>query len=473
MPLRQLVLVLVLVLVLQMMPDVSDAYSSGAGSCSVPSRHGGGNGAATTSFSAPSSASAGESVTVTLSGSSFTGFIVKASQGTFTGHSTSTMTKAKPCSGFSSAATHRSGSAKSSVSFTLMMPASGSVSIQGQVVSSYSSSHTVASTTISVSSSTPPPPSPPPPPPPPPVVNCAGSWGNWGACSATCGGGRQSRSYTVTTAASGGGASCPASNGATQGRDCNTDACSVNCAGSWGNWGACSATCGGGRQSRSYTVTTAASGGGASCPASNGATQGRVCGEAVCSVQEVSRDCSGSWGNWGACSATCGGGSQTRRFAISAPASGGGELCGSTDGATETQNCNTDACAAEEVATTEPRVAQDETTVQESESEEEQQQLGGTRNRVPIRRGDSLEPRQKKRIGSSLIISADIASIAPGTPARASFESDFRATMSTSLGAVVQPEDIEISSIAAGPTGERSEVPSLCGLAMVNSVVDM
>ena len=117
-------------------------------------------------------------------------------------------------------------------------------------------------------------------------------------------------------------------------------------------------------------------------------------------------------------------------------------------------------------------MAHDETTVQESESEEEQQQLSGTRVRVPIRRGDSLEPRQKKRIGSSLTISADIALIAPGTPARASFESDFRATMSASLGAAVQPGDIEISSITAGSTGERSEVPSLCGLATVKSVLD-
>jgi hypothetical protein len=120
-------------------------------------------------------------------------------------------------------------------------------------------------------------------------------------------------------------------------------------------------------------------------------------------------------------------------------------------------------------------VAQDESTVADSESEEpqyhqqqqqQQQQQAGTRNRVPTRHGDSVESRQKKRIGSSLTIPADIASIAPGTRARASFESDFCATMAASLGAAVQGEDIEISSITAGPTGEKSAVLSLYRLAM-------
>merc|ERR1711871_1722676 len=191
---------------------------------------GGGSGTTTTEFSAPSSASPGQSVTVTLSGSSFKGFIVKASQGTFTGHSAATETQAKTgCTGYSSAASHINSAAKSSISFTLTMPASGLVTIEGQVVTGSSSSHTVASTTITVSSSS--------TPPPPPVVDCAGTWSSWGACSATCGGGTQSRSYTVSTPASGGGTSCPASHGEMQSQQCNTGACPVDCVGSWSSWG--------------------------------------------------------------------------------------------------------------------------------------------------------------------------------------------------------------------------------------------
>ena len=109
---------------------------------------------------------------------------------------------------------------------------------------------------------------------PPPPVNCAGGWGGWGSCSETCGGGTQSRSYSVTTAASGGGAACPAA----QNRNCNTAACAVNCVGSWGGWGSCSETCGGGTQSRTYSVTTSASGGGAACPAA----QNRGCNNDAC-----------------------------------------------------------------------------------------------------------------------------------------------------------------------------------------------
>jgi hypothetical protein len=40
-----------------------------------------------------------------------------------------------------------------------------------------------------------------------------------------------------------------------------------DCGGSWGGWGPCSAVCAGGRQTRSYTVVTTAAIGGVACPA--------------------------------------------------------------------------------------------------------------------------------------------------------------------------------------------------------------
>ena len=53
----------------------------------------------------------------------------------------------------------------------------------------------------------------------------------------------------------------------------------------------------------------------------------------------------GAWSDWDACNATCGGGSQFKTFTISVPQEGFGEDCGPENGATETQICNTDVCS--------------------------------------------------------------------------------------------------------------------------------
>ena len=66
----------------------------------------------------------------------------------------------------------------------------------------------------------------------PTPVDCDGSWGSWGACSASCGSGARLRSFTQTRAASDGGLSCAerfdgAEGGATETRACATSACSM------------------------------------------------------------------------------------------------------------------------------------------------------------------------------------------------------------------------------------------------------
>ena len=59
--------------------------------------------------------------------------------------------------------------------------------------------------------------------PPPDPINCVGSWPGWGACSETCGGGLQSRTWTTTTAPQHGGTACPSPS--TQSQACSTQAC--------------------------------------------------------------------------------------------------------------------------------------------------------------------------------------------------------------------------------------------------------
>ena len=54
-------------------------------------------------------------------------------------------------------------------------------------------------------------------------VNCEGSWSDFGECSVTCGGGTQTRAYTVTTQPQYGGTPCPDT--LEESQPCNTQAC--------------------------------------------------------------------------------------------------------------------------------------------------------------------------------------------------------------------------------------------------------
>merc|ERR1719245_2767274 len=117
------------------------------------------------------------------------------------------------------------------------------------------------------------------------------NWTGWSSCSETCGTGTQKRTRTVTRQPEQGqnglpsGQACP---GLEQTQNCNTQACPVDCVVSgFGEWGACSAECDGGKQTRSKTITTPAANNGVACP-----TPAQMTEEQDCNTQPC-RDCDG------------------------------------------------------------------------------------------------------------------------------------------------------------------------------------
>ncbi|XP_078374550.1 properdin-like isoform X2 [Oculina patagonica] len=163
-------------------------------------------------------------------------------------------------------------------------------------------------------------------------------WGSWGDCSVTCGGGTQKRSRSCTNPPMAHGGK-PCTGPSEMARDCNMHVmCPVNGGWTmWGNWGKCSVTCGGGTQTRSRSCTNP--------PAAHG-------GNPCVGLKKLAQDCNKdvfcpvnggwtTWGNWDKCSVTCGGGTQTRsRSCTNPPVAHGGNPCvGQTK---MTQNCNKD-----------------------------------------------------------------------------------------------------------------------------------
>jgi len=138
-------------------------------------------------------------------------------------------------------------------------------------------------------------------------------WSEWSTCSHACDGGQTSRSREIQTQAQNFGKPCAGVLFQTQ--SCNTQACPgnepVDCMwGIWGDWSACSKTCGGGQFARHRAIDTEPAAGGRQCDARSAMETG-PCNIAACygSFQVCGWS---DWGDWVACSTTCGGGQRDR-----------------------------------------------------------------------------------------------------------------------------------------------------------------
>jgi hypothetical protein len=154
-----------------------------------------------------------------------------------------------------------------------------------------------------------------------PKQDCVvGAWGIWEPCSNKCGKGTQIRKRIVEIPPVGAGEVCPP---LVDQRDCeDTTECPVNCQVSdWGQWSECNARCGSGFKKRERKVVQINMFGGQECPTLD---DYQTCeSKADCNDDCVVSD----WGDWEACSNTCGSGTQVRKRTVKYPATNAGKPC--------------------------------------------------------------------------------------------------------------------------------------------------
>ena len=168
------------------------------------------------------------------------------------------------------------------------------------------------------------------------IVDCRwDNWGQWSACSRTCGGGNRQRMRTVEQQPVNGGLPC--SGPSLQDENCQINACPVDCRwDNWGQWTTCSKTCGGGNRQRTRTIGQVAEHGGLAC--SGLSSEEQTCQTNGCPVSCIW----GGWEQWSSCSRTCGGGTRQRTRTVQQAAQHGGPPC--LGQSSQNENCQTNAC---------------------------------------------------------------------------------------------------------------------------------
>ena len=151
-----------------------------------------------------------------------------------------------------------------------------------------------------------------------PVDCMVSAFGDYTQCTKTCGSGSQTGYRSITRVAEAGGIACPA---LSHTRICNAHSCPVHCTlTQWGDYGACDKTCGASFATRTRQVKYA--------HAHGGQCNGALKDDKVCERNPCPRDCVvDDWQAWGACSVTCGEGTQTRKRATIEATAHGGQEC--------------------------------------------------------------------------------------------------------------------------------------------------
>ncbi|XP_069076952.1 adhesion G protein-coupled receptor B1 isoform X9 [Pleurodeles waltl] len=157
-------------------------------------------------------------------------------------------------------------------------------------------------------------------------------WSPWSLCSSTCGRGFRDRTRTCKPPQYGGN---PCDGPEKQTKFCTIALCPVDGNwNDWSSWSACSATCSNGTQQR-IRECNGPSNGGSECNGQWAETRG--CFDRQCPVDGKWL----SWGAWGSCTTTCGGGTQKRDRVCDGPYFGGEACQGPME---EYKECNDKKC---------------------------------------------------------------------------------------------------------------------------------